>query len=78
MKYFPCGDPRIKALVALRAIKGESISDLSSKYHVNKEDIVIWKRQLRNELYVESWMVELFYKQPYFLEKEKAKETEPF
>ena len=74
MKYFSCHDPKIKALVALRAIKGESISDLSSKYHVNKEDIVVWKKQLRNELYVEKWMVELFTNQPYFLDKEKGRE----
>lgn len=69
MKYFSCHNPRIKAVVALRAIKGESISYLSSKYHVNAKDIVRWKNQLRNELYVEQWMVAMFTSQPHFLEK---------
>ena len=78
MKYFQCYDPNIKALVALSAIKGESISGLSSKYHVNAGDIVRWKKQLLHEMYVEQWMVALFTNQLYFLEKEKGEERETF
>lgn len=78
MKYFHCKNPSIKALVALRAIKGESISYLSSTYHVSRKDIAIWRRELLRELSLENWMVELFTKQPYFLETKKEEEIEPF
>lgn len=78
MKYFQCNNPNIKALVALKAIKGESISYLSSTYHVNPENIAIWKQELIQELYLEDWMVALFTKQPSFLGNEKKEESEPF
>ncbi len=78
MKYFHCKNPDIKALVALRAIKGESISYLSATYHVNPKDIVIWQRQLLQELCLEDWMVVLFTEQPSFLEEEKTGGPESF
>jgi hypothetical protein len=77
MKYFQCNNPNIKALVALQAIKGESIPYLSAKYHVNPEDIARWRRQLLKEMYVEKWMVAIFTKKPFF-EKEKREDPEPF
>ena len=64
MKYPECRCPHIKAKVALRAIKGESVSYLSRTYHVNLREIGIWKRQLLNEMYVQEWMVRLFMKKP--------------
>ena len=74
MKYFHCKNPQIKAQVALRALKGESISYLSETYHVNSKDIAVWRQQLLQALYLEDWMVALFTKQPYFEEKN----SEPF
>lgn len=68
MKYYECKDANIKAQVALRAIKGESIRYLSRRYHVNPKEIVRLKLQLAEQLYVEDWMVDFFTKQPYFLE----------
>lgn len=78
MKYYPCKDPQIKALVAIKAIKGESISHLSATYHVNRQDIVIWRRQLLSAMFVEKWMIELFEKPPFFLDKDKREESEHF
>lgn len=78
MKYYTCYNPSIKALVALKAIKGESIFDLSRRYHVNQREIVMWKRQLAQELHLEGWMVEFFTKQPYFLEEKKKEDSTPF
>lgn len=75
MKYLACKDPQIKAKVALRALKGEPISYLSATYHVNRREITEWKQQLLHAIHLESWMVKLFTKQPYFLEKG---ENEPF
>lgn len=40
MKYFQCYDPNIKALVALNAIKGESVFRPFIEYHINAGDIV--------------------------------------
>ena len=65
MKYYQCKNPQIKAQVALKAIKGDSIINLSKTYHVNPEDIAVWQQQLLQELYLEKWMVALFEKQPY-------------
>lgn len=67
MKYFQYKNSDIKALVALKAIKGESISYLSATYHVNRKDIVMWKRQLVEEMHLEDWMVKVFSKQPHFI-----------
>lgn len=78
MKYYPCKDPQIKALVALKAIKGESISHLSATYHINYQEILIWRRQLLSAMSLEKWMIELFEKQPSFLDKDKREESEPF
>lgn len=69
MKYFQCKNPQIMAQVALRAVKGESISYLSATYHVNPKDIAVWRHQLLQALHLECWMVSLFAKQPPFLEK---------
>lgn len=71
MKYLHCKDPYIKAKVALLALKGEEISYLSAKYHVNREEVVIWRERLREEIHLERWMVVLFSKEPYFLEEKK-------
>ena len=78
MKYSHCNNPSIKALVALRAIKSESISYLSATYHVNRKDIAVCRRQQLQELHLENWMVTVFAKQPYFLETKKEEEIEPF
>ena len=78
MKYLTCRNPSIKALVALKAIKGESVTELSMKYHVNRTEIAIWKRQLLQELYVEDWMVNFFKKQPYFIERKNIGDIEPY
>jgi hypothetical protein len=77
MKYYTCKDPQIKALVALKAIKGQSISYLSATYHVNRKDIVTWQKQLLNEMSVEKWMVNFFAQQSY-LDKDNREETEFF
>lgn len=78
MKYFDCKNPNTKALVALRAIKGDSISYLSSTYHVNPKSITIWKRQLIQKLHLEQWMIELFMKQPPFLQNEQKIDPDVF
>lgn len=78
MKYYSCKDPQIKALVALKAIKGESISHLSATYHVNRQDIVIWRKQLLSAMFIEKWMVELFEKHSLFCDKDKREEPESF
>jgi len=71
MKYLICKDPQIKAKVALRALKGEPISYLSATYHVNRREIREWRQQLLHAIHLENWMVELFMKEPYFLEEDK-------
>jgi hypothetical protein len=78
MKYYSCKDPHIKALVALKAIKGESTFHLSATYHVNRQDISIWRRQLLREMSVEKWMVDFFAEQSYVFDKGTRKESEPF
>jgi len=78
MKYFTCRDPNVKALVALKALKGESISYLSATYHVNRREIIMWKRQLAQELHLEKWMVTFFSRQLNFLEKKKEEDSLPF
>ena len=78
MKYYTCYNPSVKALVALKALKGESISYLSATYHVNRREIIVWKRQLAQELHLEEWMVTFFERQPNFLEKKKDGDSLPF
>jgi hypothetical protein len=78
MKYFTCRDPSVKALVALKALKGESISYLSATYHVNRREIIMWKQQLAQELHLEKWMVTFFSRQPDFVEKKKDEDSIPF
>ena len=78
MKYYACRNASIKALVALEAIKGESIVYLSRKYHANRSEIVVWKQQLAEKLRLESWMVTFFTEQPDFLEKKKEEDQVSF
>jgi hypothetical protein len=78
MKYYTCHNPSVKALVALKALKGESISYLSVTYHVNRREIIMWKQQLAQELHLEKWMVTFFARQPYILEKKKEEDSLPF
>lgn len=78
MKYYTCRDPSVKALVALKALKGASISYLSATYHVNRSEIIMWKRQLAQELHLEKWMVTFFSMQPNLLENKKEGDSIPY
>jgi len=78
MRYYTSYNPSVKALIALKALKGESISYLSATYHVNRREIMMWKRQLAQELHLEKWMITFFTRQPYFLEKKNEEDSLPF